>query len=81
MLSLRSPALALLRGLLKLEELPLDMPLAVDLSGVRLSAWSTPRERGNADELLARRRAALNRLSQLFLLAMGLWFLWTGLAG
>lgn len=34
-----------------------------------------------ADELLARRRAALNRLSQLFLLAMGLWFLWTGLAG
>lgn len=33
-----------------------------------------------ADELLARHRAAVNRLSQLFLLAMGLWFLWTGLA-
>lgn len=32
-----------------------------------------------ADELLARRRALLNRLSQLFLLAMGAWFLWTGL--
>lgn len=37
-LSLRSPALALLRGLLRLEELPLDMPLAAELSGVRLSA-------------------------------------------
>jgi len=34
-----------------------------------------------ADELLARRRALLNRLSQLFVLAMGAWFLWTGLAG
>lgn len=34
-----------------------------------------------ADELLARRRVLLNRLAQLFLLAMGLWFLWTGLAG
>ncbi len=34
-----------------------------------------------ADELLARHRAFLNRLSQLFLLAMGAWFLWTGLAG
>ena len=34
-----------------------------------------------ADELLARRRAVLNRAAQLFLLAMGLWFLWTGLAG
>ena len=33
-----------------------------------------------ADELLARRRALLNRLSQLFVLAMGGWFLWTGLA-
>jgi hypothetical protein len=33
------------------------------------------------DELLARRRALLNRLSQMFLLAMGAWFLWTGLAG
>jgi uncharacterized protein len=31
-----------------------------------------------ADELLARRRASLNRLSQLFLLAMGMWFIWTG---
>jgi sulfite exporter TauE/SafE len=34
-----------------------------------------------ADELLARNRALVNRLSQVFLLAMGLWFLWTGLAG
>ncbi len=34
-----------------------------------------------ADELLARRRALLNRLSQAFVLAMGGWFLWTGLAG
>jgi len=34
-----------------------------------------------ADELLARNRAFLNRLSQVFLLAMGLWFLWTGLRG
>lgn len=34
-----------------------------------------------ADELLARHRAFLNRLSQLFLLAMGAWFLWTGLRG
>ncbi len=31
-----------------------------------------------ADELLARHRPAINRLSQLFLLAMGLWFLWEG---
>ena len=34
-----------------------------------------------ADELLARNRAFVNRLSQLFLLVMGVWFLWTGLAG
>lgn len=34
-----------------------------------------------ADELLARHRVVLNRLSQLFLLAMGAWFLWTGLRG
>jgi uncharacterized protein len=34
-----------------------------------------------ADELLARNRAFLNRLSQVFLLVMGLWFLWTGFAG
>lgn len=34
-----------------------------------------------ADELLARRRALLNRLSQVFVLAMGAWFLWTGLRG
>ena len=32
-----------------------------------------------ADELLARHRAFVNRLSQVFLLAMGVWFLWTGL--
>jgi len=34
-----------------------------------------------ADELLARKRAFVNRLSQVFLLVMGAWFLWTGLAG
>jgi hypothetical protein len=34
-----------------------------------------------ADELLARNRSFVNRLSQVFLLAMGAWFLWTGLAG
>ena len=32
-----------------------------------------------ADHLLARHRAFLNRLSQLFVLAMGAWFLWSGL--
>lgn len=32
-----------------------------------------------ADELLARRRPFLNRLAQLFILAMGAWFLWRGL--
>jgi uncharacterized protein len=31
-----------------------------------------------ADELLARHRAILNRVSQAFLLAMGAWFVWTG---
>jgi hypothetical protein len=34
-----------------------------------------------ADELLARNRAFVNRISQVFLLVMGSWFLWTGLAG
>jgi len=34
-----------------------------------------------ADELLARRRAFLNRLAQLFILVMGGWFLWRGLFG
>jgi len=34
-----------------------------------------------ADELLARHRAVVNRLSQFFLLAMGAWFLWSGLSG
>lgn len=34
-----------------------------------------------ADELLARHRVLVNRLSQVFILAMGAWFLWTGLAG
>jgi len=33
-----------------------------------------------ADELLTRNRAFLNRISQVFLLVMGIWFLWTGLA-
>ena len=32
-----------------------------------------------ADELLARNRAAVNRLSHVFILAMGAWFLWRGL--
>jgi sulfite exporter TauE/SafE len=34
-----------------------------------------------ADEFLGRNRAVVNRLSQAFLLAMGIWFLWRGLAG
>jgi hypothetical protein len=34
-----------------------------------------------ADALLARHRVLLNRLSQIFLLAMGAWFVWTGLSG
>jgi uncharacterized protein len=34
-----------------------------------------------ADQLLARNRAVANRLSQLFILAMGAWFLWRGIAG
>ena len=34
-----------------------------------------------ADELLARKRPFINRLSQVFLLAMGIWFVWSGLAG
>jgi sulfite exporter TauE/SafE len=34
-----------------------------------------------ADELLARHRAILDRLARLFLLAMGAWFVWTGLRG
>ncbi len=33
-----------------------------------------------ADELLVRHRALINRLSQAFLLVMGAWFLWNGLA-
>jgi len=32
-----------------------------------------------ADELLARRRVVVNRVSQVFLLGMGVWFLWTSL--
>jgi uncharacterized protein len=34
-----------------------------------------------ADELLARNRAFVNRLSQAFILVMGAWFLWRGLSG
>jgi sulfite exporter TauE/SafE len=34
-----------------------------------------------ADELIGRHRVLLNRVSQVFLLAMGAWFLWTGLSG
>jgi sulfite exporter TauE/SafE len=33
-----------------------------------------------ADELLARRRALLNRVAHLFILAMGMWFLWRALS-
>ncbi|MEI6667110.1 MAG: sulfite exporter TauE/SafE family protein [Acidobacteriota bacterium] len=33
-----------------------------------------------ADELLARNRAVLNRLVHVFVLAMGIWFLWSALA-
>ena len=33
------------------------------------------------DELLARNRAFVNRLYQVFLLVMGIWFLWTAFAG
>jgi TRAP-type C4-dicarboxylate transport system permease small subunit len=31
-----------------------------------------------ADQLLARNRAFVNRLSQVFILVMGIWFLWSG---
>jgi sulfite exporter TauE/SafE len=34
-----------------------------------------------ADGLLARNRAFVNRASQVFILVMGAWFIWTGLAG
>ncbi|MFN8095931.1 MAG: sulfite exporter TauE/SafE family protein [Vicinamibacteria bacterium] len=34
-----------------------------------------------ADELLARRRARADRVAHVFLLAMGLWFVWSGLRG
>ena len=34
-----------------------------------------------ADDLLLRNRAFVNRLSQVLLLVMGAWFLWTGLTG
>ena len=34
-----------------------------------------------ADELLVRHRNLVNRLSQVFILLMGLWFTWQGLAG
>ncbi len=34
-----------------------------------------------ADRLLVRRRAFINRLSQAFILAMGVWFIWRGLVG
>jgi hypothetical protein len=33
-----------------------------------------------ADELLARNRTVISRLSQVFLLLMGVWFAWTGLS-
>ena len=34
-----------------------------------------------ADELLVRNRAMLSRLAQVFVLAMGMWFLWVGITG
>ena len=34
-----------------------------------------------ADAVLVRHRTSLNRLSQVFVLAMGVWYLWRGLAG
>ena len=34
-----------------------------------------------ADELLVRHRSLVNRLSQAFILLMGIWFTWQGLAG
>lgn len=34
-----------------------------------------------ADELLVRHRPAFNRLSQVFVLVMGVWFLWRGIVG
>ena len=34
-----------------------------------------------ADELLVRHRTLLNRLSQVFVLMMGVWFLWVGFSG
>ncbi len=34
-----------------------------------------------ADDLLARRRASVDRLARVFVLAMGVWFVWTGLRG
>ena len=34
-----------------------------------------------ADDLLARRRALLDHLARVFLLAMGAWFIWSGVRG
>jgi uncharacterized protein len=57
----------------------LDGALALALFGL----GTTPALLGVslADELLARHRAFLNRLAQVFLLAMGIWFLWRAFAG
>jgi uncharacterized protein len=56
---------------------PLDGAVALALFGI----GTAPALLGvsAADELLARHRAFLNRLSQVFLLVMGAWFLWTGI--
>jgi hypothetical protein len=58
---------------------PIDGALALTLFGV----GTAPALLGVslADELLVRHRVVVNRLSQVVLLAMGAWFLWTGLAG
>lgn len=58
---------------------PLEGAAALALFGI----GTTPALLGVslADELLVRGRVFVNRLSQLFILAMGGWFLWRGLSG
>jgi hypothetical protein len=57
----------------------LDGALAVALFGI----GTAPALLGVslADELLVRHRALVNRLSQVVLLAMGAWLLWSGVVG
>ncbi|MGE5359128.1 MAG: sulfite exporter TauE/SafE family protein [Bacteroidales bacterium] len=58
---------------------PLEGAVALTLFGL----GTTPALLGVslADELLARRRVLLNRLSQVFILVMGTWLLWTAVKG